>query len=383
MPERPLRPTVDPKDLVPPELYSRDLLFGETLDKFPEGFIDRLDAAAWRELEEIERSFGWKKPVTLEALAQRISKLNQQIETVEGRRKPELLSIIKEMVADNYSRDVVENLKVDIAEQLPDRTDSKAGNSLSGNHLLGYHVYRRELYNSLSQAAGWNGMMQFIHTYRDRLNAIEPGLADKYQELHNAYRYATVLSLRAIHDPEILRDPQLRESISHGREIVLAEPEKYWDEVTGEEQIGLKSVTGVAVGINAWATAHEANKAGFEMQTALEATQRMPLTDAERDYINDRTNSNLAEIRQGIYGIAIDKMLRRSLGFLAYRQPDINLSHSDYLLVVERLFSQLPPSQFQMFFDGVLSQDFFVNEHTQRTCFSIAQTYAIFEETNN
>ena len=73
--------------------------------------------------------------------------------------------------------------------------DEKSGDRLEANDLLKFHVYRRELYNSLSQAAGWTGMVQFFKTHEAELDALHSGLAKIYEDLHFAYRYATILSL--------------------------------------------------------------------------------------------------------------------------------------------------------------------------------------------
>jgi hypothetical protein len=377
MPDRPLLPTVDPKDIIPLDLYHADKVSSQALRRMPADLLDHLEAAKDREMTALKSELFPNRTVSLAALAQKTQQLLSEIEIIEGNHREALNNIIKEMVEDNYGSEVKQQLKIQITKEFPARQESSEGDQLKDSPMLTAQVFRREVYNSLSQAAGWSGMVQFYKSHADQINAISPGLADKYETLHKLFRLSSHEMLSMLPSLDFLNSIP-RSQLSHGREIVNATPEEFVDE-SGEKRVAVK-VTGVAVGANAWATAHEANKAGFEMATALESVSRMPLTPAERDFVNDRSNSSVAEIRQGIYGVAMDKILRRSLAFLLNQNTTTGMANTDYLTCVERIFSQIPTATFEKLVVGLLSEKIFTDVAMQRETSAILGEFGIFAD---
>jgi hypothetical protein len=106
----------------------------------------------------------------------------------------------------------------------------------------------------------------------------------------------------------------------------------------------------------------------------------MPLTPAERDFVNDRSNSSVAEIRQGIYGVAMDKILRRSLAFLLNQNTTTGMANTDYLTCVERIFSQIPTATFEKLVVGLLSEKIFTDVAMQRETSAILGEFGIFAD---
>jgi hypothetical protein len=151
------------------------------------------------------------------------------------------------------------------------------------------------------------------------------------------------MSTRHLSDPKTLAGVKNRENMSRGREIVRVDARAVQGDF-GQKQIEVVNVSGVAVGKDGWALAHEAFKAGFQIRTALEATQRSQLNPTEKNLLDDVTNSNAAEIRQGLFGPLFAHQFQEFI-FELMGQRDWN----GYFTIIERAFSSMPERLFTDF----------------------------------
>jgi hypothetical protein len=225
-------------------------------------------------------------------------------------------------------------------------------------------------------------MKEFAVSYADELNAIEPGLAEKYQELHSIYRVVNSKLIENLRSPEQLRSGNFRNNATHGRETVDTQFE-IKEQPDGTQEMVLKNIDAKAVGYNGWAAAHEAAKAGFQVVTPNEASQRTQLTGAERQELDEATNSNIAEIRQGIYGHSIDMLLRTRLSQLLYPKKEkgfqTKMNSEQYYTAIDRIFYALPQKQFYYFWDKIGSVDFESNPEKAKELKTLLDTYLIFD----
>jgi len=401
MPDRPIKPTEDPKDMIPIDLYRQDPNFNNIFRQyFPPGFIAMIENVATQEAQTFAT-------LQTQRLFAQVPALMTELKGIEAQHREAIKEIVRKMVADFYGDEIAEHMNLKLSEGIPPRpTDHpyhmtdyfKFDSSVHREHdrineqspmderRFQDIIFRRELYNLAAQAHGWDGMSAFFNLYGPELDQVSPGLAQKYRDLHNAFRYGQYTGLRLIGPviPETaLFNPhsQLRnqhDGITYGREIVQVEMSKGTDEA-GDPYIQIDEVNGVASGFNGWALAHEAMKAGFQMATALEATRRAGLTDLERYRLDFATNSPAAEIRQGIYGPTFDRHLRKTLAILKYPQKKVQLESKIYLRAVENLFI-LNHAAFSDFVQTISRADFFENVAQQNRLRTMLQEQGVFDE---
>jgi hypothetical protein len=147
MPDRPLLPTVDPKDIIPLDLYHADRVSSQALRRIPADLLDHLEAAKDREMTALKSELFPNQTVSLAALSQKTQRLLSEIESIESNHKEALNNIIKEMVEDNYGSDVKQQLKIQITKEFPARQESSEGDQLKDSPMLTAQVFRREVYN--------------------------------------------------------------------------------------------------------------------------------------------------------------------------------------------------------------------------------------------
>ena len=231
-------------------------------------------------------------------------------------------------------------------------------------------VYRTEMRHLWQQGEGWLGMKEFAYDHAGELNAISPGLAQKYQELDRLYRFGQLAQLGLIPVAETV-DALPRETISAGREIVTTDFELV-ESPDGSRSIGVKEIRGIAVGRNAWAAAHEARKAASQMATPNEGAYRWMLSPERRQSLNDATNSNRAEIRQGVFGPVVVQAMRSRLGKIL----PFDMKEADYLDMVDGIFS-MHPGAFKHTMDLLFRSDFETSEVAQKELRSVLETNGV------
>lgn len=351
LPDRPLSPTFDPKDIVPVDLYEQDgemkSFWTNLPDRVRQIFVQESNNHLALLSEEFQRRYGTTP--NLRAIAENVAIVSRALAPVERRHKVAIENYVRLLAEDRFGSSTIRVLETSISNELPSRPKTSADRDQSTSsptvdkNMMRFYSFRRELYNLLAQAEGWFGMSEFIDKGQTQVASLDKELAKLYSELDLNYRLAIPLMLKSIPDASLLQGDELREQITAGREIVCIDCRPVEDEL-GNKQIEIGRVTGVAVGKNGWALAHEAFKASFQIATALEATQRAPLNTRERQILDDRTNSNIAEIRQGLYG----QVLRDHIQKFVARLIDSSSPRS-YFVIVERVFSQLPAQTFQSF----------------------------------
>lgn len=361
LPGRPLQPTEDPKDLIPVELYEQDGEMGAywkglapdvraTLTKDADEDLRRLSA-------EFERRYGERPNINV--VYSNIIRVLRAVEPIERRHKIAIESVVRQLVENRFGGDTALFLKTSISDQLPARPDGAPESGqiqrtdpllefLSPQQnidpkLMKFYALRREFYNLIAQAEGWNGMSEFVRDRSRELYLIDLRLPSLYAELDLNYRLATRLMVQRVTRVQSVQGTDVRGQITAGREIVCIHCRPVQG-MMGEKEIEIASISGIAVGKNGWALAHEAYKAAFQMATALEATQRAPLNSTERQILDDLTNSNAAEIRQGIFGPGFLERMRRFVNALTG-----TTDQRHYFVIIERVFSLLPENLFHEF----------------------------------
>lgn len=359
LPDRPLLPTTDPKDIIPIDLYDQDGEMGTFWRSISPDVRSRLvhdaDADFNRLSVEFQSRYGAKP--NLQTVYSNVMRVLQRLTPIEDRHKIVLEGLVRQLIDERFGRETTEHLTSSISSHLPARPaqinmdpSSLGAESLGVSQtqnidtsFMRFYVLRRELYNLLAQAEGWFGMHEFVNDHSKELYLIDPALPSLYSELDLNYRLANRLMLASIPSVQTIQGADMREQITSGREIVCVNCRPVQG-LMGEKQIEIGSVTGVAVGKNAWALAHEAFKASFQIATALEATQRAPLNHQERQFVDDLTNSNAAEIRQGLMGPGFRQHMQKVVSALVgSSDPKV------YFVIVERVFSMLPDKVFQSF----------------------------------
>lgn len=215
-------------------------------------------------------------------------------------------------------------------------------------------------------------MKEFAYDHAVELNAMSPGLAQRYQELDRLYRFGQLAQLGLIPVAEVV-DGLPKETISAGREIVTTDFEIV-EAPDGSQSIGLKQVNGIAVGRNGWAAAHEARKAASQMATPNEGAFRWMLSAERRQSLNDATNSNRAEIRQGVFGPVVVQAMRSRLGKILTSAS--SMKEADYLDMVDGIFS-MHPGAFKHTMDLLFRSDFETNEAAQKELRSVLETNGV------
>lgn len=366
LPDRPLSPTFDPKDIIPVDLYEHDGEMKNFWANLPhqvrEIFIQESNDNFSQLSDDFQKQYGVKPD--LRQIAINIARASQALEPLERKHKSDLEKQVRVISEDRFGTAATKVLKTSISDQMPSRTpranDQEPSHLIPGQHsiapdidhgLMDFFSRRREFYNLLAQAEGWSGMREFIAKGKPKFDSIDKNLAGLYAELDLNWRLAIQMQLKHVPNVQMLQGDEMREQITNGREIVCVNCKQVKDDL-GRYQIEIANITGVAVGRNGWALAHEAFKAAFQIETALEATQRAPLNSRERQILDDRSNSNVAEIRQGIYGEVLRSHMQKFISQLINSQS----THS-YFVIVERVFSLLPSKTFESFIYDALTFD--------------------------
>lgn len=408
-PGRKAVPTHDPKDIVPVDLYTMDTTIKPFWSRIPFDVRRKMVETWAAEEADLKKFMQEKFNGNVKALIPRMLELDRQISAIENNKKEQVLQVIRQMLEARYGKEAADKIKFDIGTNYPKRIKPEAQNTTPkqpskswisklkqmvkpepvseatqpwSKETKDFYIYRRELYNLLQQGAGWTAMKEFAVSYADELNAIEPGLAQKYQEYHSIFRVANSILLESLRRPDQLKSDTIRESIGRGREAVDTQFE-IKELPDGTQEMVLKNIEARAVGYNGWAAAHEAAKAGFQVVTPNEASQRTQLTGVERRELDDATNSNIAEIRQGIYGHSIDMLLRTRLSQLLYPKKDngfqTKMNSEQYYTALDRIFYALPQKQFYYFWDKIGAVDFESNPEKAKEVRTLLDTYLIFD----
>ena len=355
-PLKPLHPLDDPKNLPPKAYYEVDK------DRLPDFWKDLPDGLKKLFKEELARE---KEQLEAELFARYglfdLAKLNEvadalraEIEAAEQRCGDEILQVIEEMIERRYGT-LSEKLSISISPVMPrirsQRKDPPQGlfQPLPESWLPGLY-YRTEIRNLWLQGEGWIGMREFVFGAASRLDEIESGLAAKYQEFDRVHRYLFINLLPTTLLPLKGKPPNQRYM---GRQIVHTEFEIV--EKEPQNVIRVKDISGVAVGKNAWAAVHEARKAAAQMATPHEGALRWLLTLPKRKKLNLATNSDWAEIRQGVLGPTVARTLKKRLALLSARPEGISNQQLHYM--VEGYFS-LAPTDFKTATDTLFGEDF-------------------------
>ncbi len=332
-PDRPLLPTHDPKDIVPAELYLKDELAKRIYQTFPESLLELMRSVPATEQLEIVprlRAIGVSDPMDHEEIIRFIQSDLEWIRSLELGNESMIEQGVFNYIEQEYGSEAVQNLTFRIDQTLPTlsrdldpraapasarirpnffnpfhwfKTIVKPSQPVAKSELTLFFSSRREIYNLIAQGVGWEAMKKYP-AQSISLLINEPALPVVYERFYLAFRQLNYLTVAELRSPMELNAPELREQSSIGREIVSVDGVPVQNEL-GHPVIEINEVNGVAVGKNGLALAHEMAKAGFQMATALEATQRMGLKNQERYDLDLVTNTNSAEVRQAIYGPAI------------------------------------------------------------------------------
>lgn len=374
----PEKPVTDPKDIQPEDLYSSDPKVAPFWNKMPVGLRRVMVEGLRKERAELEQSMQTRYGSTrAQVLMQAVVKLQAEIEAIESKHKREVLAVITKMIEARYGG-LASGLRVGISTQMPARPSDTEVSSQGSRipelptNLDEGMVYRTELRHLWQQGEGWLGMKEFAYDHAADLNTISPGLAEKYQELDRLYRYGQLAQLGLIPVAEMV-DALPRDAISAGREIVTTDFELV-DAPDGSQSVGVKEVKGIAVGRNGWAAAHEARKAASQMATPNEGAFRWMLSSERRQRLNDATNSNRAEIRQGVFGPAVVEAMRDRLRKIL--PTGSSMKEADYLDAVDGIFSMYPGA-FKHAMELLFRSDFETNESVQKEVLSVFEANGV------
>ncbi len=359
----PDRPLFDPKDLNPEDLYSGDAHLKGLWNDLPLG-MKRVMVEGLREekaqlTRHLEEKYGTHDPNQVQSI---MLNLMRDIETIESQHRPKILGVIRDMIQERYG-DAVTGLKIGITADSPSRVSPTAtgeskipGLPHSFNDPM---IYRTEVRNLWQQGEGWIGMKEFSYGKGKELDAISPGLSEKYQELDRLNRWGQIFVLAQIPDSQFVSSlPQ--DAFSAGRDIVTTQFELV-DRPDGKvDRVKKGGLTGVATGRNGWAAAHEARKAAAQMATPAEGALRWMMSPEQKKSLDEATNSQIAELRQGVYGPAVVVALRKRLATLHSGGQTNSMSDEDYHFAADGVFS-LPPDAFKygmtLLFDSSFEKD--------------------------
>ncbi len=359
-PKIPAKPLEDPKDIQPEDLYASDSRVAFFWREMPIGLRRLMIEEMKNEKEKLQTHmrarYGGAEARTL---IRATLSLQSEIEAIEVHHKKEILNIIGEMMEKRYGP-AIQSLSIRITNELPRPTESKADGRMIPElpkSLDEGMVYRTEMRNLWLQGEGWVGMKEFAYLYAPELNAIQPGLAEKYQELDRLYRIGQLAQIDLIPFAEALEHLP-KEAISAGREIVSTDFEIV--ERDGASFGKVKNTRGIAVGRNGWAAAHEARKAASQMATSSEGVFRWMMPIERREKLNEATNSARAEIRQGVFGPAVVQSLKKRIDLVVGK----SLEDERYYQIMDGYFS-LPPSIFIQVNKLIFDSTFEVNGSLQ------------------
>ncbi|MGA0164628.1 MAG: hypothetical protein ACO3LE_10375, partial [Bdellovibrionota bacterium] len=372
IPEKPLE---DPKDINPEILYSTDARASAFWDRMPVGLRRVMIEGMRAEREKLSAHMEQKyRVVSVGRLLQAVSALEREIAEIEGSHKKEILSVIRELMEKRYG-DTVQGLNIQITNERPTPQSPAGTNGQSvpelPKNLDDGMIYRTELRNLWLQGEGWIGMKEFVYEYAPQLDAIQPGLAEKYQELDRLYRFGQLAQLELIPTPEVI-DRTPKDMISAGREIVTTHFDVV-EEADGSKAVEVREVRGVAVGRNAWAAVHEGRKAASQMVTPNEGAYRFLMPPERRAALDEATNSARAEIRQGVFGPAVVVALRKRIEMAVER----SFNDTDFYQVMDAYFS-LPPGVFQAATEILFRSEFENSSESKKELRELFESYDVF-----
>lgn len=375
-PDRPVQPTKDPQNIEPFQLHTLDPRYPNFWEEVPVALRDHLQRSYNEESQRLKELTATWGVTDLPTLMRNHHQVKQQIAQIEGVHREKLEALLKRMVSDVYGPEVANSLDVKIGGPLPawpeipkprpvDRfkdwfkrakdsfTPAGRARQAAEQNDMQFMRYRRELYNMLSQAHGYYGTQRLYSMYEKELKEIDPNLPELLRKDLTLAMYGNDMMIQNLRPHQLGRFSNRRnvEGMAHGRNVTEATVERKQDEEGSYLEV--KDKSGVAVGNNTHDAAHEAAKAGFKIATVNETSTRATLNPPEQKWLDDATNSPVAEIRQGVFGPYLDRTLRRSIRAMLYPDaPSKQLTEQQYLTVVERVFSELPPGQFHAFIEG-------------------------------
>lgn len=373
--EIPEKPLEDPKDINPEVLYSTDARASSFWNQMPVGLrrvmIEGMRAEREKLAAHMQQKYGTADVVRL---LHEVRSLEEEIAEIEASHKREILLVIRELMEKRYG-DTIQGLNIQITSERPTPQSPAGTNGQTVPELpksldVGM-VYRTELRNLWLQGEGWIGMKEFVYEYAPQLNAIHPGLAEKYQELDRLYRFGQLIQLELIPVPEVI-DRTPKDMISAGREIVTTHFDVV-EEADGSKAVEVRDVRGVAVGRNAWAAVHEGRKAASQMVTPNEGAYRFLMPPERRQTLDEATNSARAEIRQGVFGPAVVVALRKRIEMTFER----SFNDTEVYQVMDGYFS-LPPGVFQGATDILFRSDFENSAEAKRELRELFESYDVF-----
>lgn len=394
-PGQPVRqptPVDDPKDLLPEGLYMEDTASRRIFENLPESLRQEMSRATTQELRDLKNrlkvkvGFFWKRTISAKTLLRKIEAILVQSDKIETNLKPQIQDFVRKKIISTYGQDVSGKLQIELSSELPAYPASpsprrrwndgmEAGGGDERLRLFPAHPgqepayspltesdtfffsYRRELYNLLAQAAGWQSMRICAFDHAEELANIDSRLPLLYQTFYHSFRLLNFYLVKGVAKALDLNQSGIKEQGSIGREIVTTEFELVRD-LDESLSLELKKIHGISVGKNGLALIHEAHKAAFQMASPMEASQRSVLTPEERHTIDQITNSNTAEIRQAIYGMAVSDRIFHSLNVI--------YGPGSHLDKIEKIFSFLPERVFYTVVTQLSDPDLEGNSEKQR-----------------
>lgn len=388
-PERrtPLKPSVNPQDLVPFELYELDRSVDGVWQKFPPYLRQIMKDGAEKRKSDLHSQVRAYKPFYRRNLAyilQELPKLEEKIQKIESQHRDALTDLIHQMVTEKFEPEIAGRINLSLSRQLPDAntemtpedSDDETNIRPLSRKEMEFFVYRRELYKLLNQAHGWIGMETLIDAKRSELESIDPDLATLYRQMHTFHRYLSAKFIEDLRDLSLLQSKEFSRSAPGGRQITTIEGKKFEDE-TGDSFIETTNSEATAVAHNAWILSHEAFKAAFMLATRLEATQRMGLTRAEDEFLEGRTNSTIAEVRQLAFGQDVEAYWRSALDKLKETDSGRKLTPLEYFQATEKIFI-LRQNAFEAVIQQIFDQNFLINIESQRQTLKRLREHDIF-----
>ncbi len=202
-------------------------------------------------------------------------------------------------------------------------------------------VVRREIYKLIAQAHGWRGMQLLMEEpIAEALKKIYP---DTYRRIRQEQYRMLSIEIERIQRPE---QSYVGKPFPAGREIISMVPEVRTDDY-GQPVVSPRLGKAVAFGRVGFVVAHEAFKAAFQVATPLESAPRMYLSPTEREKLDDLTTTNVADLRQNVYGPHFERLYREGLAVFLKQQFSITMRFEDYLEVTNQVFSLLPAQHFR------------------------------------
>ena len=145
--------------------------------------------------QHLDQKYGTHDPNQVQPI---MLNLRRDIEAIESQHKPEILGVIRDMIQERYG-EAVTGLKIGLTSEAPSRVapTTTGKNTIPGlpGSLDKPMIYRTEVRNLWQQGEGWIGMKEFGYGKAQELNAISPGLAEKYQELDKLNRWGQIFVL--------------------------------------------------------------------------------------------------------------------------------------------------------------------------------------------